>query len=49
PRGDVVEGECSDVSDVLFGDVRTREAIERSIRGEVCRLDCFAVENVSGC
>ncbi|MCI61027.1 hypothetical protein A2U01_0082283, partial [Trifolium medium] len=46
PSGDVVEGECSDVSDVRSGDIRTRRAVGRSIKEEVCRLDCFAVDNV---
>ncbi|MCI26123.1 hypothetical protein A2U01_0047317, partial [Trifolium medium] len=43
------QGECSDVSDVRSGDVRTRRTVERSVIEEVCRLDCFAVENVSCC
>ncbi|MCI89684.1 hypothetical protein A2U01_0110973, partial [Trifolium medium] len=39
----------SDVSDVRSEDVRTREAVGRPVREEACRIDCFAVENVSGC
>ncbi|MCI68048.1 hypothetical protein A2U01_0089307, partial [Trifolium medium] len=42
-----VGGECSDISNVCSGDVRTRGTVGRPVREEVCRIDCFAVKNVS--
>jgi hypothetical protein len=44
---DVVEEECWYVCDVCSGFVITRSAVGRSVRKEVCRIDCFAVENIS--